>query len=27
LKNVYPGVYLLTVTDGERKEVRKIVIE
>ncbi|MDD2673673.1 MAG: zinc-dependent metalloprotease family protein [Flavobacterium sp.] len=27
LKNVYAGVYLLTVSDGERKEVRKIVIE
>lgn len=27
LKNVQPGLYLLTVMDGERKEVRKIVIE
>jgi subtilisin-like proprotein convertase family protein len=27
LKNVYPGVYLLTVIDGNRKDVRKIVIE
>lgn len=27
LKNVQPGLYLLTVIDGDRKEVRKIVIE
>jgi subtilisin-like proprotein convertase family protein len=27
LKNVSSGLYLLTVVDGERKEVRKIVIE
>lgn len=27
LKNAQPGVYLLTVIDGERKDVRKIVIE
>jgi len=27
LKNVQPGLYLLTVIDGNRKEVRKIVIE
>ena len=27
LKNVLAGLYLLTVVDGERKEVRKIVIE
>lgn len=27
LKNVQPGLYLLTVTDGDRKEIRKLVIE
>ncbi|KIA84874.1 reprolysin-like metallopeptidase [Flavobacterium sp. AED] len=27
LKNVQPGLYLLTVIDGDRKEVRKIIIE
>ena len=27
LKNAQPGVYLLTVIDGNRKDVRKIVIE
>ncbi|MFV5697164.1 reprolysin-like metallopeptidase [Flavobacterium sp. ZT3R17] len=27
LKNIQPGLYLLTVIDGDRKEVRKIVIE
>jgi subtilisin-like proprotein convertase family protein len=27
LKNVQPGLYLLTVIDGDRKEERKIVIE
>lgn len=27
LKNAQPGVYLLTVVDGDRKDVRKIVIE
>jgi hypothetical protein len=27
LKNVQPGLYLLTVIDGDREEVRKIVIE
>lgn len=27
LKNIQPGLYLLTVIDGSRKEVRKIVIE
>jgi len=27
LKNAQPGIYLLTVIDGERKDVRKIVIE
>lgn len=27
LKNVQPGLYLLTVIDGNRKEVRKIVIK
>jgi subtilisin-like proprotein convertase family protein len=27
LKNLYPGVYMLTVIDGERKQVRKIIIE
>jgi hypothetical protein len=27
LKNTQPGIYLLTVIDGNRKDVRKIVIE
>ncbi|MFV8324503.1 reprolysin-like metallopeptidase [Flavobacterium sp. ZS1P14] len=27
LKNIQPGLYLVTVIDGDRKEVRKIVIE
>lgn len=27
LKNAQPGFYLLTVIDGERKEIRKIIIE
>jgi hypothetical protein len=27
LKNIQAGIYLLTVIDGERKEVKKIVIE
>ncbi|HEX9152672.1 MAG TPA: T9SS type A sorting domain-containing protein, partial [Flavobacterium sp.] len=27
LKNAQPGLYLVTVIDGDRKEVRKIVIE
>jgi hypothetical protein len=27
LKNAQAGIYLLTVIDGDRKDVRKIVIE
>jgi hypothetical protein len=27
LNNAQAGVYLLTVSDGERKEVKKIVVE
>ena len=27
LKNAQPGLYLLTVIDGNRKEVRKILIK
>ena len=27
LNNAQPGVYLLNVTDGERKEVKRIIVE
>ena len=27
LNNAQAGVYLLTVTDGERKQIKKIVVE